>query len=186
MNRTAHRLAGGLLATAMLGTGCGGGPMPMDAASAGGWGEARTPPAATAPEAHAVPAARDATPATAVTVSTAATAVTAAAQAGRSAAVVQPDPAAPVDLQARTASGRYISRADAERRDTEGPRPIWIDAGCCAGHDAGLPLRIVFGLQAVHGDDAPVFVHGADLRQAARLADRLGLQARLQVWLVTP
>jgi len=98
------------------------------------------------------------------------------------------DPAAaPVDRQARTRNERYISRAVAERVDREtGGQVVWVDASCCAGLDPELPERIAFGMQAVLGDDAPLFVGGRDLRQAARLADRLHALGVRDVRLVTP
>jgi len=94
--------------------------------------------------------------------------------------------AIPVDRLAHTQRGRYVSRAAAERTDQDGGQVIWIDAGCCAGQDPELPERIVFGMLAVLGSDARLFVGGSDLRQAARLVDhfdRLGLD---RVYLVTP
>jgi hypothetical protein len=95
--------------------------------------------------------------------------------------------AAPVDRQAHTRSGRYVSRAVAERTHAEaGSRIVWVDASCCAGLDPELPERIAFGVQAVLGDDAPLYVGGNDLRQAARLADRLEALGLQHVYLVTP
>lgn len=95
--------------------------------------------------------------------------------------------AVPVDRQAHTRAGRYLSRAVAERRYEEaGGRAVWIDAGCCAGLDPDLPEHIAFGMQAVLGDEAPLYVGGGDLRQAARLADRLDALGVGRVYLVTP
>lgn len=95
--------------------------------------------------------------------------------------------AAPVDRQARTRRGRYISRAAAERTNEEtGGQVVWVDASCCAGLDPELPARIAFGMQAVLGNDAPLFVSGNDLRQAARLVDRLDALGIGRVHLVTP
>lgn len=95
--------------------------------------------------------------------------------------------AVPVDRQAHTRAGRYLSRAVAERlyEETAG-RAVWVDAGCCAGHDPELPERIAFGMQAVLGGEAPLFISGSDLRQAARLADRLDALGVGRVYLVTP
>lgn len=95
--------------------------------------------------------------------------------------------AAPVDRQAHTWAGRYISRAVAERTHAEtGGSVVWVDASCCAGLDPELPERIAFGMQAVLGDEAPLYVSGNDLRQAARLADRLDALGVRRVYLVTP
>lgn len=95
--------------------------------------------------------------------------------------------AVPVDRQAQTRAGRYLSRAVAERLYEEtGGRAVWVDAGCCAGHDPELPERIAFGMQAVLGDEAPLYISGSDLRQAARLADRLDALGVGRVYLVTP
>lgn len=95
--------------------------------------------------------------------------------------------AVPVDRQAHTRAGRYLSRAVAERRYEEtGGHAVWVDAGCCAGLDPDLPEHIAFGMQAVLGDEAPLYVGGSDLRQAARLADRLDALGVGRVYLVTP
>lgn len=95
--------------------------------------------------------------------------------------------AVPVDRQAQTRNGRYVSRAVAERTHAEaGIRIVWVDASCCAGLDPELPERIAFGMQAVLGEDAPLYVSGNDLRQAARLADRLDALGLQRVYLVTP
>lgn len=95
--------------------------------------------------------------------------------------------AVPVDGLAHTRAGRYVSRAAAEREDAEsGGRIVWVDAGCCAGLDAELPERIAFGMLAVLGDETPLYVTGTDLRQAARLADRLHALGLRRVHLVTP
>lgn len=95
--------------------------------------------------------------------------------------------AVPVDRTAQTRRGRYISRAIAERTYEEtGGSAVWIDASCCAGLDPELPMRIAFGMQAVLGDEAPLYVGGNDLRQAARLADRLDALGVRRVYLVTP
>ena len=95
--------------------------------------------------------------------------------------------AVPVDRLAHTGRGRYVSRSIAERTDQEvGGQVIWIDAGCCAGQAGELPEQIVFGMQAVLGNEAPIFVFGADLRQAARLVDRLDRRGLGPVYLVTP
>jgi hypothetical protein len=95
--------------------------------------------------------------------------------------------ATPVDRLARTQRGRYVSRTVAERIDQDsGGQVIWIDAGCCAAQDPELPERIVFGMQAVLGNDARLFVVGSDLRQAARLVDRFDRLGLGRVYLVTP
>ena len=98
------------------------------------------------------------------------------------------DPAAvPVDPLARTRAGRYLGRATAERLDDAARGGIvWVDASCCAGLASDLPERIAFGMLAVQGDDAAVFVTGRDLRAAARLADRLEAFGLRHVHLVTP
>jgi len=95
--------------------------------------------------------------------------------------------AVPVDAQARTKSGRYIGRAAAEQFDHEsGGEVVWVDASCCAGLDPDLPVHITFGMQAVRGTEARIFVGGRDLREAARLADRLEALGLRRVHLVTP
>lgn len=95
--------------------------------------------------------------------------------------------AVPVDRLAHTRNGRYVSRATAERNDAEtGGRAVWVDASCCAGLDPELPERIAFGMLAVLGDETPLYVIGTDLRQAARLADRLDALGVRRVHLVTP
>lgn len=95
--------------------------------------------------------------------------------------------AVPLDRQAHTRLGLYLSRARAERVDQEtGGQVVWVDANCCSGPDADRPERIAFGLMSVMGDEAPLFVTGADLRQAARLADRLEALGLRRVYLVTP
>lgn len=95
--------------------------------------------------------------------------------------------AVPVDRQAHTRRGRYLSRATAERHDAQtGGRIVWVDASCCAGLDPELPERIAFGMQAVLGEELPLYVSGSDLRQAARLADRLDALGLQRVYLVTP
>jgi hypothetical protein len=111
-----------------------------------------------------------------------------ATQAAAHAEPIATEPSAvPVDRQARTRAGRYLSRATAERLDREaGGSVVWADAACCAGHDPELAERIVFGMQAVLGEDSGVFVVGSDLRQAARLADRLESLGVRRVHLVTP
>lgn len=95
--------------------------------------------------------------------------------------------AVPVDRRAHTRGGRHVSRATAERHDAEsGGRIVWVDASCCAGLDTELPERIAFGMLAVLGDETPLYVTGTDLRQAARLADRLDTLGLRRVYLVTP
>jgi hypothetical protein len=100
----------------------------------------------------------------------------------------------PVDPAARTRRGLYVSRSLAERADLErGGDIVWIDAGCCAGavregdgHD--LAVMLAFATQAAKhlGPDAPFFVHGSDLRGAARLVDRLVATGARHSYLVTP
>jgi hypothetical protein len=109
-------------------------------------------------------------------------------RAGITAAESQTDRSAtPVDRLAHTQRGHYVSRATAERTDQDsGGQVIWIDAGCCAGQEPELPERIVFGMQAVLGTDARIFVGGSDLRQAARLVDRFDRLGLGRVYLVTP
>lgn len=108
------------------------------------------------------------------------------------ASLKQPSPHArpagePVDQAARTLYARYIGRAAAEDTDriTEG-EVIWLDADCCQPGGAASAEGIVFGLQAVVGDEAPIFVFGRDLRHAARVADRLHTLGLRHVHLVTP
>ncbi len=125
-------------------------------------------------------------PATATAATTAA-AATAVAGVEVSAAEREDRSAIPVDRQAHTRRGSYVSRAVAERAYVEsGGHAVWVDASCCAGLDPELPERIAFGMQAVLGDEAPLYVSGNDLRQAARLADRLGALGVRRVYLVTP
>ena len=96
-------------------------------------------------------------------------------------------PGEPADREARTTSAGYISRLAAEEVDQAlGGHVVWIDAGCCAGHPSTLPRDFVYALQAAFGDDAPIFVFGSDLRQAARLADQLHALGLRQTRLVTP
>jgi len=125
----------------------------------------------------------------AVTASGAATGAVTGAVAAAAAGVAEHEDrsAVPVDRQAHTRRGRYVSRAVAERTDVEtGGSVVWVDASCCAGLDPELPERIAFGMQAVLGDDARLYVSGNDLRQAARLADRLDALGLGRVYLVTP
>lgn len=95
--------------------------------------------------------------------------------------------AGPVDPQARTRHGSYIGRAAAEDVDrlTAG-NVIWLDADCCKPGGGASAEGIVFGLQAVIGEPAPIFVSGRDLRHAARVADRLHAIGLPRVHLVTP
>ena len=95
--------------------------------------------------------------------------------------------AEPVDPQARTRHGRYIGRAAAEDVDrlTAG-NVVWLDADCCKPGGAASAEGIVFGLQAVIGEPAPIFVSGRDLRHAARVAERLHAIGLPRVHLVTP
>jgi len=117
----------------------------------------------------------------------AAAATTAVAVTVVSAAEREDRSAMPVDRQAHTRRGSYVSRAVAERTYVEsGGGVVWVDASCCAGLDPELPERIAFGMQAVLGDEAPLYVSGNDLRQAARLADRLDALGVRRVYLVTP
>lgn len=95
--------------------------------------------------------------------------------------------AEPVDRQAHTRRGLYLGRATAELAYQEsGGHAVWIDASCCGGLDPELPERIAFGMQAIVGDDAPLYVSGSDLRQAARLVDRFDTIGLRRVYLITP
>ena len=100
----------------------------------------------------------------------------------------------PLDPAARTRRGLYLSRSLAERADQErGGHVVWIDAGCCAsavreGDPLDLAVMIAFATQAAMnlGPEAPFFVFGSDLRNAARLADRLVENGARHAYLVTP
>lgn len=94
----------------------------------------------------------------------------------------------PADPAVRTRSGSYLARQQAEDLDgLLGGAVVWVDAGCCGAAPIEWALGHVAGMMAADGlaDDAPVFVTGADLAQAAKLADRLSAQGLTRVVLIT-
>lgn len=97
------------------------------------------------------------------------------AQAGRTQGV-SPH-AEPIDHAARTRTGLYLHRDEADQisRERRG-QVIWVDASCCVDEELELIAMLAYGEQATRklGADTPVFVTGADQRLAARLVDRLG------------
>jgi hypothetical protein len=103
---------------------------------------------------------------------------------------VQPPPAEslPADASVRTRDGRYALRWQADELDRLlGGAVAWVDVGCCTDAALDVAQGGVHGLMAAEdlAADAPVFVTGADLHQAARLADRLSAQGLTRVYLVT-
>lgn len=96
--------------------------------------------------------------------------------------------ARPEDPGVRTRTARYATAAQAaELEQALGNDAIRVEVGCCGAEAAELATGTVHGLQAAHdlGADAPVLVHGHDLRLAAVVADRLGDAGHARVWLVT-
>jgi hypothetical protein len=103
--------------------------------------------------------------------------------------VMPSDPrAVPMDHAARTRQQRYATAAQAEmlahalRGDV-----IDLTVDCCGNEALELATLTAYGLQAAQDlpDSAPVFVRGADLRQAAHVADRLAEGGLSRVFLVT-
>jgi hypothetical protein len=94
----------------------------------------------------------------------------------------------PADPAARTRSGLYATRQQADDLDGQlGGAVVWVDV---EGRDAVLierALGVVHGLVAAKdlGADAPVFVTAADLPAAARVVDRLSAQGLTRVFLIT-
>jgi len=84
--------------------------------------------------------------------------------------------AAPVDHAARTRQGFYASptQADWMERERSGDF-IPVQVECCGVEGDDLAIAIAMGMQAANilPNSAPVLVRGADLRQAARVANRL-------------
>lgn len=99
------------------------------------------------------------------------------------------DPAAvPVDAAARTQASRYASapQADALAAALRGD-VIRVELEGEGDMAADLAVMTAYGMQAVRDlpDSTPVLVRGADLAQAARVADRLAAGGYPNVCLVT-
>ncbi len=97
--------------------------------------------------------------------------------------------AVPVDAGARTRAMRYASAAQAEMLEHARPGDVLRVEVTGSGAEAvETALGAAYGMQAAanFGNDAPVFVGGADLRSAAAVADRLAERGMARVWLVTP
>lgn len=99
------------------------------------------------------------------------------------------DPAAmPADREAHTASGRYLSGRQAEDLDAAlRGSVVWVTVTCCGAHQREMAILTAYGLQATLnlGDDAPFLVRGRNLREAAKVADRLTRAGMRRVVLVT-
>lgn len=102
-----------------------------------------------------------------------------------------PPPAAdavPADPGARTRSGHYAVRAQAQALEFERRGDVvWFDAACCGSDAIDSARGVVDGLRlaAWVSPDAPVLVTGDDLRLAAFMADRLEEEGERRVFLVT-
>lgn len=94
----------------------------------------------------------------------------------------------PADHGARTRKGLYAQREQALQleRQLRGD-VIWVPVECCGAEGADLAIQVAYGVQAAHdlSSSAPVFVSGADLRQAASVANRLADGGMSRVFLVT-
>jgi hypothetical protein len=106
--------------------------------------------------------------------------------------VMPSDPnAMPIDLAARTQAGRYATEAQAEQLE-HALRMQAISTHVESGHDADAAVdSAVLSAQRKQAelaldDDAPVLVRGADVRLAARVADRLQAGGFRRVFLVSP
>jgi hypothetical protein len=99
-----------------------------------------------------------------------------------------PPESLPADPAVRTRSGSYLARQQAEDLDgLLGGAVVWVDAGCCGAAPIEWALGHVAGMMAADSlaDDAPVFVTGADLAQAAKVVDHLSEQGLTRVFLIT-
>ncbi len=94
----------------------------------------------------------------------------------------------PADPGARTRTMRYATPAQAAQLEQAlGAQAVRVEVGCCDAEAVATAEGTVAGLRAAHGldADAPVLVHGSDLRQAAAVANRLEENGHAHVWLVT-
>lgn len=101
---------------------------------------------------------------------------------------VQADDSQPADPAHRTRAGLYLTRAEARQLDAEaGGETVWIEVECCGAAGVHQAYGIVIGIIAASdlADDVPVFVGGADLRQAKQLVDRLSDQGMTRPYLLT-
>ena len=84
--------------------------------------------------------------------------------------------AAPIDHAARTRQAFYASptQADWMEREHSGDF-IPVQVECCGIEGDDLAIAVAMGMQAANNlpNSAPVLVEGADMRQAARVANRL-------------
>lgn len=96
--------------------------------------------------------------------------------------------AAPADPGAATRALRYATAAQAGQvLAALADRSLLVDAPCCGPQAAESAAAAALALHRARGldADAPVFVSGADARQAAAVADRLGELGLARVWTVT-
>jgi hypothetical protein len=89
--------------------------------------------------------------------------------------------AVPHDAAAHTRLGLYATADQARQLEQVlGARMRSVAVGCCGDDGADSAA-----LRARDAGDLPVLVRGADLRQAARVANRLSDAGLQRVWLVT-
>ncbi len=94
----------------------------------------------------------------------------------------------PTDPAARTRSGLYATRSQAEELEgLLGGDAVWVDVDGRSEVLIDRALGHVYGLLAAKdlGADAPVFVTATDQVAAARLVDQLSEQGLTRVFLVT-
>ncbi len=88
----------------------------------------------------------------------------------------------------RTRNNLYATRQEADEMDAAaGGETVWIGVECCGAAALDQAYGIAVGIVAANdlADDVPVFVAGADLRQAAKLVDQLSDRGMTRVFLVT-
>lgn len=91
----------------------------------------------------------------------------------------------PERADAATGIGRQTTRARAETIDQVLAGGVtWIDAGCCSSVDEAAGLAVALVVAHDLDADAPVFVTGADPRQASAVADRLDQHGYTRVFVV--